>query len=187
MAYTLVATPWLNWDRTAVPTRSKAFRCAKQAAKRRLQELPLPQELSLETLQAVVERERDISIALRPADSNNDPLITGSVLFTDSHAIITYPADASPHRKIKILCHEFAHLLFAHEQIGPAGRVPDDMARMLELLDPEMIQAQLLRRRCFDSPDELEAEVLADMLSVRLTWSSALRAATPDSFGRVFG
>ncbi|MFC8523921.1 hypothetical protein [Pseudarthrobacter sp. NPDC057230] len=177
----------MNWDRAAVPTKSKAFRCAKQAAKRRLQQMSLPQELSLETLQSVVERERNIGITLRPADPTDDRLITGSVLFTDSHAVITYPRDASPHRKIKILCHEFAHLLFAHEQLGPVGRVPDDMARMLELLDPEMIQAQLLRRRCFDSPDELEAEVLADLLSVRLTWSSALRAATPDSFGRVFG
>lgn len=170
-----------------MPTKSPDFRRAKRAAKHRLQQLSLPQELSLETLQSVVERERNISITIRAAHPQDDPLVTGSVLFTDSHAVITHPRNASPHRKNKILCHEFAHLLFAHEQAGPAEQVSEDFGRMLELLDPEMVKAQLLRRRCFDSPDELEAEVLADLLSVRLTWSSALRAATPDSFGRVFG
>lgn len=166
---------------------NRAFRRAKQAAKRQLQQLSLPQELSLGTLQATVELERNISITVQAAGPDADPLVTGSVLFTDSHAVITYPADASPHRKNKILCHEFAHLIFGHVQTEAVGGISDDMTKMLALLDPDMVKAQLLRRRCFDSPAELEAEVLADMFSVRLTWSSALRAPTPDSFGRVFG
>lgn len=170
-----------------MPTESSAFRRAKRAAKRQLQQLSLPRELSLETLQLRVERQRNISITVRPAGPDDDPLVTGSVLFTDSQAVITYPGDASPHRQNKVLCHEFAHLVFGHIQTDVIHRIPDDMSKMLELLDPDMIKAQLLRRRCFDNPDELEAEVLADMLSLRLTWSSALRAATPDSFGRVFG
>lgn len=170
-----------------MPANSRAFRRAKQSAKRQLQQLSLPQELSLEALQTTVELERNISITVKRAEPEVDPLVTGSVLFTDSHAVITYPADASPHRKNKVLCHEFAHLIFGHVQTEAVDEIPDDMTKVLALLDPDMVKAQLLRRRCFDSPAELEAEVLADMLSVRLTWSSALRAPTPDSFGRVFG
>jgi hypothetical protein len=170
-----------------MPGECKSFRRAKHAAKRLLQELPLPQELSLETLQSIVERERNISIRIRETDPDSDPLVTGSVFFTEGHAVITHPRLASPHRKNKILCHEFAHLLFNHVQRDSIDHVPNDISRTLELLDPDMIKAQLLRRRCFDSPDELEAEVLADLLSVRLTWWSALRATTPDAFGRVFG
>ncbi|ERI35618.1 ImmA/IrrE family metallo-endopeptidase (plasmid) [Arthrobacter sp. TES] len=166
---------------------SKEFRRAKQAAKKQLQNLALPPELSLEMLQSKVERERAISITVRPAGPDDDPLVTGSVLFTANHAVITYPADASPHRQIKVLCHEFAHLIFGHVQTDPFTNIPDDMSEMLQLLDPSMIKAQLLRRRCFDNPAELEAEILADMLSVRLTWSSTRRSPTPDAFGRVFG
>lgn len=170
-----------------MPTESKGFRRAKQVAKKQLQQLSLPRELSLDMLHSKVERERNISIAVRPAGPDDDPLVTGSVLFTENHAVITYPADASPHRKNKVLCHEFAHLIFRHVQTDPVTDLPDDMSMMLQLLDPDMIRAQLLRRRCFDNPAELEAEVLADMLSVRLTWSTTRRSPTPDAFGRVFG
>lgn len=163
---------------------------ARQAARRKLAELQLPRDLTMEVLIGIVENILGLKIRLREQVPGWDPKTTGTTVVKDGVALVSYPHGATPHRKRYVICHELAHLVFNHkgsEAPMTSETIPTRFGPVLELLSPEMVSAQMHRRCLLDGPDEWEAEAFADLLSIRLTWTTARNEGGPESFGWVFG
>ena len=163
---------------------------ALHAARRKLAELELPRDLTMETLIGVVEKTLGLEIRLREQVPGWDPKTTGTTVVTDGVALISYPFGASPHRKRYVICHELGHLVFKHkgsETPMTSETIATRFGPVLELLSPEMVSMQMHRRCLLDGCDEREAEAFADLMSIKLTWTTARKRSGPESFGWVFG
>lgn len=144
----------------------------------------------MEVLIGIVENILGLKIRLREQVPGWDPKTTGTTVVKDGVALVSYPYGATPHRKRYVICHELAHLVFNHkgsEAPMTSDTIPTRFGPVLELLSPDMVSAQMHRRCLLDGPDEWEAEAFADLLSIRLTWTTARNEGGPESFGWVFG
>lgn len=86
----------------------------------------------------------------------------GLWLKTDSSDIIVYERDATPDHRRHIIRHEIGHVLFDHES---EPRSDDEAIRALVPTLPLSVVQNALRRSCYETAAEWEAEVFASVMS----------------------
>ena len=86
----------------------------------------------------------------------------GLWLKTSSVDIVVYERDATPDHRRHIIRHEIGHILFDHES---EPRSDDDALQALVPTLPLHVVQRALRRSCYDTAAEWEAEVFASVMS----------------------
>ena len=93
--------------------------------------------------------------------------ISGLWVSRDGRDYIAYAEDASPTRKVAIVCHELGHMLMNHAEKG--GRL--DLEALLALVAPDVSAqqaARVLARHGYDTQQEAEAEEIGTQLAAHL-------------------
>lgn len=128
----------------------------------RLDDLELPSPFSAMALaeQLSTTRGRRIRIVLVDVAAAGQ-VPCGAWLATDDEDVIFAPASTTPVHREHIVLHELCHMICGH-----AGVPGEDvsLARYLPDLDPAMVR-RVLGRHAYGSRAEVEAEMLASMIS----------------------
>lgn len=91
-----------------------------------------------------------------------DPRIFGLWVECDAEDFIFHDANLAPRQRTRTILHEIGHMTLGH-QLGAGG--DDDVVRMVAPhLPPGVMRRRCLRRDCFESPQENDAEHFAAML-----------------------
>jgi IrrE N-terminal-like domain len=113
-----------------------------------------------------------------PADGPSGLVITGA----RAH-YLCYDSGTRPLHQQHIIAHELGHLIAGHTS-EPVADADLAAGALLSTLDPEMVRRALARDAGYDSREEREAEIIADLLLRRAhswapeqTWHVPLDAA----------
>lgn len=119
----------------------------------------MPGPWSFEEFRTWLSRRRGVPIEIRPRpDDQHVDAPCGWTLVCEDRDIVYYPLDTPETRSRFITYHEFAHLLFNHDD-GETDR--QALARELAPdVDPELVK-KVFGRTNYDRPEEQEAELLA--------------------------
>ena len=170
--------------------RNRDYWKARAAAKKKLLELNLPDDLTLDALvQAVSAYRGGIPIQVRLMPEGVQPSVTGLTVPSPSKFLVCHRDTPNPHRSSVVICHELAHIIFKHDLVPPDANesaVPPAVQEMCHDLPPHTV-LRVLHRRVFNDPIEREAEALGDLLTLRLIKANSKSGQEPDSFDEVFG
>ena len=137
-------------------------------ARRRVEQLELPEPFDAEAFIGALARERGRPIDLLPVADLPD-LPCGLVVTTLDSDWIVYRADTTRLHRQHILLHEGAHILCGHSEHGSDGG--GSMAAAAHTLMPHL-SAELVRgvlgRTAYTEPDEREAELVASLILQRV-------------------
>lgn len=147
-----------------------------------LERLDLPEKLTLDELQGILEDDRGKSIIIRQVKSLGSDQLSGLWLSMPDTELILH-AETSPIHRQQIILHEFAHMILGHDELMQDSKY---VRALLPDLDNAMVTKALAR--C-DHMDEFEvaAETLADMLAARLSTFRRQVNKEPLNFRRIFG
>jgi hypothetical protein len=157
-----------------------AARDRAQAAEDRLK---LTEPVSLASIQAHLEAERGRPIVIQPIDNTPTDKVCGLWFGLDNLDLILHAKAASEVHRKQIVLHEFAHMIFRHEQ---EELTPDYAKVFFPDLDPDRV-ISALKRTDFFNEIEVAAELLADRLAARIRRSQRRAGGQPGNFGSVFG
>jgi hypothetical protein len=134
-------------------------RCASH-----LRSLDLPVPFNLESFCRSLAERRHRPIVLRAIDG---PAGLGGFWVASSQAdYILYQAGTSSLHRLHIILHELSHLICEHK---PAPVTDDEFLRiMLPDLSPRAFR-HMLKRAAYSTAEDQEAEMLATLLSARIT------------------
>ena len=142
-------------------------------------ELALGETFTFDELVRAVQRNRGrpLRIAELTALGVNDGLCAVWLGTVEQDLILHAHSDSALHRQQFVL-HELAHMILGHHF--------DEYAEAADFLLPDIpkeTRQRLLRRQNLDSPDEVQAETLADI------FAAAIRRSTRDSsrYAEIFG
>jgi hypothetical protein len=158
-------------------------------ARRRVEQLELPEPFDAEAFIALLARERGRSIDLMPVADLPD-LPCGLVVTTRDSDWIVYRADTTRLHRQHILLHEAAHILCGHSERGGDGTSMIAAARtLMPHLSAELVRG-VLGRTAYTEPDEREAELVASLILHRVRQRARQAggdAGSPSSLAPLFG
>ena len=157
-----------------------AARKRAQTAEERLQ---LIEPVSLRSIQTHLEETNERRIVIKPIQGTPTDKVCGLWFGMDGLDLILHAPAASEVHRQQIVLHEFAHMIFRHDQ----EVVTHDYAKVFfPDLDPERVVSALKRTDFFDEI-EVTAELLADRLASRIRRSNRKPDTQPGNFGAIFG
>lgn len=126
-----------------------------------LRGLDMPSSPDVELLCERLGEHRQRPIVLMPRSFPHTSAF-GLWLKTDSADLVMYEKDATAEHQRHIIRHEIGHILFDHEGEPPAG---DDVLDTLVPSLPAHVVQRALRRTCYNTAAEWEAEVFASVVT----------------------
>ncbi|MVU81335.1 ParH-like protein [Nocardia sp. ET3-3] len=122
---------------------------------------------------------REIQLIPFPLGSGT---VHGLLLSTDLVDYVVFEENTTELHRAHIILHEFAHIIFGHYQTSDSRSLTDEIASLLPELGAG--RAALLGRDVYDSPQEIEAELMAtilgDILNNAATQEYSLQPAVAD-------
>ena len=147
----------------------------RRRCQERLRELALPARFDARALCQTLAQRRGRPIVLRPVQSGAGPC--GVWVASLSADFIFYEQDTSPFHQQHIILHEASHLLCDH-YAAPLAEA--ELRRLLfPDLQPAMVQ-RVLQRTTYSAEEEQEAELLASLLSERISLDAPPAAWPPE-------
>ncbi|EWC62361.1 Cinorf13 protein [Actinokineospora spheciospongiae] len=155
---------------TAPTSRARVTRFLRDC-QARLSALDLPEVDSIAALIEALSRRTGRPIQLVPMALAASPC-SGLWLAVAGTDLIVYEAGTTVPHQEHIIAHELAHIVCGHRSTGP---VDDETSRLLfPDLDPLLVRDMLARAEYSDD-HELEAEVMASLILLRIRSFSARR------------
>jgi len=157
-------------------------------ARRRVEQLELPEPFDAEAFIGALARERGRSIDLLPVAGLPD-LPCGLVVTIRDSDWIVYRADTTRLHREHILLHEGAHILCGHSERGDDTSMIAAARTLMPHLSAELVRG-VLGRTAYTDPDEREAEVVASLILHRVRRRdrhAAGDAGSPSSLAPLFG
>jgi hypothetical protein len=175
----------MNVETGENPDRREHLKKLREAGAQRIAELDLPEQCDVPTLcRRLGElRERPITLVPMPMPATHP---CGMWVAAHEADLIFFDANTTSAHQEHIILHELAHIICCHRG---SGLLDDESARSLfPNLDPDIVR-DMLMRATYDDVQEQEAEIIAYLLSERLTTSLARAAADKpaeeDAIGRI--
>ena len=145
-------------------------RCASH-----LRSLDLPIPFNLETFCRALAERRKRPLVLRAIDVPSG--LGGFWVASPQADYILYQAGTSSLHRLHIILHELSHLICEHK---PAPVTDDEFLRiMLPDLSPRAFR-HILKRAAYSTAEDQEAEMLATLLSARITHHSTEPGSSDD-------
>ncbi|WP_411102938.1 toxin [Streptomyces sp. cmx-4-9] len=162
--------------RSADQDRRTQLKKLRKDGARRIAELALPKGADLAELCRYLGEIRDRPITLVPMQMPaSQPC--GMWVAARDEDLIFYDANTTGAHQEHIILHELGHIICCHRG---AGWLDEASARLLfPNLDPDLVRDMLLRAT-YDDVQEQEAEVIAYLLSQRLSGGGQEQGAAPD-------
>lgn len=129
----------------------------------RLRDLRLPVPFGLQAFCQVVADSRRRAIVLQPVDGIGGSIM-GAWIPTPDLDLIVYEGGTTKLHRDHIVLHELSHIICGHE---PGLLEPGAAESLFPDFRPEVVRRTLLRHG-YSSEDEIEAEVLASVISERV-------------------
>ena len=158
------------------------YDAARSRAREAELSLSLIEPVSLTSIQAHLERQRNRKIVIKPIEGATDK-VCGLWFGLDHMDLIMHARAASEVHRQQIVLHEFAHMVLRHEQDTVSAEYA---GTFFPDLDPERV-VKALKRTDFLDELEVTAELLADRLAARIRNSQDRSGGQPGNFSSVFG
>lgn len=167
------------------PDRREHLKKLREEGTRRIAGLDLPERYDVPTLcRRLGElRERPITLVPMPMPATHP---CGMWVAAHEADLIFFDANTTSAHQEHIILHELAHIICCHRG---SGLLDDESARTLfPNLNPDIVR-DMLMRATYDDVQEQEAEIIAYLLSERLSTTSAVlspdKAAETGVIGRI--
>ena len=143
---------------------ARVLREHRRRAQQRLRALALPATVDLAAVIRVVADQRSRRIVVQPVDGMGGQTM-GAWIATPETDVILYERRTTRVHQDHIVLHELSHLICGHQ---PSLLEPAVAAEIFPDLEPEVVRG-VLARHGYSSTDEVEAEVMASVLSERVS------------------
>ena len=158
------------------------YDAARSRAREAEASLSLSEPVSLASIQAHLERQRNRSIVIKPIEGATNK-VCGLWFGLDHMDLILHARAASEVHRQQIILHEFAHMILRHEQETMSAEYA---GTFFPDLDPERV-VKALKRTDFLDELEVTAELLADRMAALIRRSQDRAGGQPGNFSSVFG
>lgn len=145
--------------------------------------LDAPEDLTVESLQQLLEEDRGKEIIVRQVKSLGRDQVSGLWFSLPTTDLVLHAETSSPLHREQIILHEFAHMALRHERLMGDE---EHLASLLPDLSPSMVARCLARCKRQTEP-EIVAESLADQFAAALARTRRAGRIEPLKFRDVFG